>query len=127
MSAIDLVTILLRGVHVAALASLFGTLLFVAAALPAEGHTAQMRSLLRRLTLGSALAGLIAGIAWLIAQTAMIAGADSVAMTLQAVPTVALRTQFGHWLLLHLVLLIAVLPLLWHEGIAIPIALAGAA
>ena len=66
MSAIDIATSLLRGVHVAALASLFGTLLFAAAALPAEGHTAQMRSLLRRLALGSALAGLIAGIAWLI-------------------------------------------------------------
>ena len=65
MSAIDIATSLLRGVHVAALASLFGTLLFAAAALPAESHTAQMRSLLRRLTLGSALAGLIAGIAWL--------------------------------------------------------------
>ena len=48
-------------------------------------------------------------------------------MTLHAVPTVALQTQFGHWLLLRLVLLIAVLPLLWREGIAIPIVLAGAA
>ena len=39
-------------------------------------------------------------------------------MTLHAVPTVALRTQFGHWLLLRLMLLIAVLPLLWRAGIA---------
>ena len=127
MSAIDIATSLLRGVHVAALVSLFGTLLFAAAALPAGSHTAQMRGLLRRLTLVSALAGLIAGIAWLMVQTAAIAGADSVAMTLHAVPTVALQTQFGHWLLLRLVLLIAVLPLLWRGGIAIPIVLAGAA
>ena len=127
MSTLDIAASLLRGVHVAALASLFGTLLFAAAALPAEGHTAQMRSLLRRLALGSALAGLIAGIGWLIGQTAAIAGADSVAMTLHAAPTVALHTQFGHWLLLRLVLLIAVLPLVWRQGIAIPIVLAGAA
>ena len=113
MSAIDIATSLLRGVHVAALVSLFGTLLFVGAALPADGDDpAQMRGLLRRLALVSALAGLIAGVAWLMMQTAAIAGADSVAMTLHAVPTVALQTQFGHWLLLRLALLIAVLPLL---------------
>ena len=52
--------------------------------------------------IGSALAGLIAGIAWLMVEAAAIAGADSVAMTLHAVPTVALQTQFGHWLLLRL-------------------------
>jgi putative copper resistance protein D len=127
MSAIDIATSLLRGVHVAALVSLFGTLLFAAAALPADSHTPQMRSLLRWLTLGSALAGLITGLAWLMIQTAAIAGADSVAMTLHAVPTVALHTQFGHWLLLRLTLLIAVLPLLRRAGISIPIVLAGAA
>jgi putative copper export protein/mono/diheme cytochrome c family protein len=122
MSVIGIATSLLRGGHVTALVSLFGTLLFAAAVLPA-----QMRGLLRRLAFGSALAGLITGIAWLMMQTAAIASADSVAMTLHAVPTVALRTQFGHWLLLRLVLLIAVLPLLWREGIALPIVLAGAA
>ena len=127
MSAIDIATSLLRGVHVAALVSLFGTLLFAARHCRPSGHTPQMRGLLRRLALVSALAGLIAGIAWLMVQTAAIAGADSVAMTLHAVPTVALHTQFGHWLLLRLALLIAVLPLLQARGIAIPIVLAGAA
>ena len=58
MSTLDIATSLLRGVHVAALVSLFGTLLFAAAALPA-GPSAQMRGLLRRLAFGSALAGLI--------------------------------------------------------------------
>ena len=111
MSVIGIATSLLRGGHVTALVSLFGTLLFAAAVLPA-----QMRGLLRRLALGSALAGLITGIAWLMMQTAAIASADNVAMTLHAVPTVALRTQFGHWLLLRLVLLIAVLPLLGARG-----------
>lgn len=127
MSALDIATSLLRGVHVAALVSLFGTLLFVGTALPSDGHTPQLRSLLRWLALVSALAGLIAGIAWLMLQTAAIAGADSVAMTLHAVPTVALQTQFGHWLMLRLALVIAVLPLLRRAGIAIPIVLAGAA
>ena len=37
-------------------------------------------------------------------------------MTLHAVPVVALQTQFGQWVLLRLVLLIAVLPLLRRDG-----------
>ena len=45
-------------------------------------------------------------------ESAVIAGADSVAMTLQALPVVALRTQFGQWLLVRGVLLLAVLPML---------------
>ncbi len=60
-------------------------------------------------------------------QSAAIAGADSLAMTLHVVPAVGLHTQFGHWLLLRLLLLIAVLPLLCRDGIAIPMLLAGAA
>ena len=127
MSGIDIATSLLRGVHLAALVSLFGTLLFTTAVLPAGSDTAPMRSLLRSITLLSALAGLIAGIAWLVLQSAAIAGADSLAMTLHVVPAVGLHTQFGHWLLLRLLLLIAVLPLLCRDGIAIPMLLAGAA
>ena len=44
---------------------------------------------------------LIVGIAWMAVESAVIAGADSVAMTLQALPVVALRTQFGQWLLVR--------------------------
>ena len=102
MSDIDIAAAVLRSVHVAALASLFGTLLFMAVALPVGSGTAQMRRSMRRLALISALAGLIAGLAWLTVQSAAIAGADSVAMALHVVPTVALRTQFGHWMLLRL-------------------------
>ncbi len=51
MSGIDIATSLLRGVHIAALVSLFGTLLFTTAVLPAGSDTAPMRSLLRSITL----------------------------------------------------------------------------
>jgi putative copper export protein/mono/diheme cytochrome c family protein len=117
---------LLRGLHVASLVSLFGTLLFVATVLPGGSEGAPVRRMLRRLANASALAGLIAGIAWLVVQTAAIADADSLMVTLHAVPTVALRTQFGQWLSLRLVLVVGVL-LLHRVGFGIPIALAGAA
>jgi putative copper export protein len=127
MSGIDIAAAVLRGVHVAALASLFGTLLFVAIALPVDSDTTYTRKSMRRLALISVLVGLITGIAWLTAQSAAIAGADSVAMALHVMPTVALRTQFGHWMLVRLLLLIIVLFLLRRPGVAIQIALAGVA
>jgi putative copper export protein/mono/diheme cytochrome c family protein len=127
MSALDMSAALLRGVHVGALVSLFGTLLFAAVVLPADSEAASVRRALVRLEITSALVALIAGIAWLVTETAAIADADSVAMTLHAVPTVALRTQFGHWLLLRMVLLVVLMPLLRYAGYAIPIAVAGAA
>ena len=127
MSDIEIAAAVLRSVHVAALASLFGTLLFMAVALPVGSGTAQVRRSMRRLVLISGLAGLIAGLAWLTVQSAAIAGADSVAMALHVVPTVALRTQFGHWMLLRLFLLVVALFLMRRPGVAIQIALAGVA
>jgi hypothetical protein len=123
MSDIEIAAAVLRSVHVAALASLFGTLLFMAVALPVGSGTAQVRRSMRRLVLISGLAGLIAGLAWLTVQSAAIAGADSVAMALHVVPTVALRTQFGHWMLLRLFLLVVALLLMRRPGVAIQIAL----
>ena len=72
---------------------------------------------------------LIVGIAWLAVESAVIAGAGSVAMTLQALPVVALRTQFGQWLLVRGVLLLAALPLLrpWRAGNAVAAVLAAMA
>jgi putative copper export protein/mono/diheme cytochrome c family protein len=126
MSAIDIVASLLRGVHVAALVSLFGTLLFTAVVLPAGSDCIPVRQTLHRLARLSALVGLIAGVTWLVVQTAAIADADGAAMALRAVPTVALHTQFGQWLALRLVLLAGVL-VLYRIGLGIPIALAGIA
>lgn len=116
MGSLEIFVALLRGVHVAALMSLFGTLLFVAMVVPAAtmedtAETARMRLLLLRLARGSATCALLAGAAWLTTASAVIAGTRGIAMTLHALPVVALQTQFGQWVLLRLGLLIAVMVL----------------
>ena len=123
MSTLEIVVALLRGAHIAALVSLFGTLVFLTLVAPAAVAEAardapRLRRRLLRVARISAALALIVGIAWIAVESAVIAGADSVAMTLQALPVVALRTQFGQWLLVRGVLLLAVLPLLrpWRAG-----------
>jgi putative copper export protein/mono/diheme cytochrome c family protein len=74
-------------------------------------ETARTRLLLVRLARNSAACALFAGAAWLTAASAVIAGTRGIAMTLHALPVVALQTQFGQWVLLRLALLIAVLVL----------------
>ena len=123
MSTLEIVVALLRGVHMAALVSLFGTLVFLTLVAPSAVAEAPkdaprlQRRLLRVARISAALA-LIIGVAWIAVESAVIAGAGSVAMTLQALPVVALRTQFGQWLLVRGVLLLAALPLLrpWRAG-----------
>jgi len=124
----------LRGAHLIALLSLFGTLVFLAAVAPAAlaeagaaGPPARRR-LLRIARLSAALA-LVIGIAWLVLEAAIIAGAENAASALHALPTVALDTQFGRFVLLRLALLVAVLPLVGARrlGLAAAIALAGIA
>ena len=112
MSPLDITVALLRGVHVAALVSLFGTLvflMFVAPSAMAEAtiEAPRLRRVLLRLARVSAVLALIVGIAWLVMESAAIADADSIAMTLRTVPVVALHTQFGQWLLLRFALLLA--------------------
>ncbi len=134
MSTLEIVVALLRGAHMAALVSLFGTLVFLTLVAPAAVAEAAQdaprlrRRLLRVARISAALA-LIVGIAWIAVESAVIAGAGSVAMTLQALPVVALRTQFGQWLLVRGVLLLAVLPLLrpWRAGNAVATVLAAMA
>jgi putative copper export protein/mono/diheme cytochrome c family protein len=117
MSTLEIVVALLRGAHMAALVSLFGTLVFLTLVAPAAVAEAAkeaphlQRQLLRVARISAVLA-LIVGIAWIAVESAVIAGAGSVAMTLQALPVVALRTQFGQWLLVRGVLLLTVPPLL---------------
>jgi putative copper export protein/mono/diheme cytochrome c family protein len=134
MGSLEIVVALLRGVHLAALMSLFGTLLFLAVVVP-DATTAnaaeaiRTRALLVRLGRVSAACALIAGMAWLTIASAVIAGTRGIAMTMHAVPVVALQTQFGKWILLRLILLIAalVLPFGRHLPRAGAIVLAGAA
>ena len=134
MSTLEIVVALLRGAHMAALVSLFGTLVFLTLVAPAAMAEAakdapRLRRRLLRVARISAALALIVGIAWMAVESAVIAGADSVAMTLQALPVVALRTQFGQWLLVRGVLLLAVLPLLrpWRAGNAVAAVLAAMA
>ena len=134
MSTLEIVVALLRGAHVAALVSLFGTLVFLTLVAPAAVAEAakdapRLRRRLLRVARISAAFALIVGIAWMAVESAVIAGAGSVAMTLQALPVVALRTQFGQWLLVRGVLLLAALPLLrpWRAGNAVAAVLAAMA
>lgn len=118
MSTLEIVVALLRGLHVAALVSVLGTLVFLTLVAPAAAAEAAKdaprlrRSLLRLAGVSAALA-LIVGAAWLAVEAAVIAGADGLAMAFRALPVVALQTQFGQWLLARGVLLLALLPLLW--------------
>jgi len=125
MSITEIIVAALRGAHVAALVSLFGTLVFLtlvarAAMAEAPNDAARLRRRLLRLARASAACALVAGAAWMVVETVIIAGADDVSTTLQALPVVGWQTQFGQWLLLRGVLLLAVLPLLWpRRGAAV--------
>ncbi|HEX3402335.1 MAG TPA: CopD family protein [Acetobacteraceae bacterium] len=126
---------MLRGTHVAGLVSLFGTLVFLTLVVPSAiaeagvDATHLLRLRLLHLARFSAALALIIGIAWITVESAVIAGAGSVAMTLHALPIVALRTQFGQWLLVRSVLLVAILLLLrpWRAVNTIAMVLAAIA
>ena len=134
MSSVEIIVASLRGTHVAALASLFGTLVFLtlvarAAMAEAAGDAPRLRRRLLRLARVSTACALVIGIAWLLVETVIIAGADDIATTLQALPVVALQTQFGQWLLVRGALLLVVLALLrpWRAGLIAAAVLAGIA
>src|SRR6516165_6907746 len=134
MGSQEVLVALLRGVHLAAQLSLFGTLVFATVVAPASAaagatEATRLRTLLLRLVRTSAMCALLAGAAWLTAATAAIAGTGGVAATLHALPVVALKTQFGQWVLLRLALMLAVpaLPLARHWARIAAIALSGAA
>ena len=117
MSATEIIVASLRGAHVAALVSLFGTLVFITFVAPAAMAEAavearRLRRLLLRLALYSGLLALVIAAGWMTVETVIIAGADDIATTLQALPVVAWQTQFGQWLLLRCVLLLLLVPVL---------------
>ncbi|MGH7155692.1 MAG: CopD family protein [Acetobacteraceae bacterium] len=96
---------ILRGAHVAALISAFGTLVFVV--LSASGGQPRLTKTLRRLARGSLALALALGVAWFVLVARAMAGAASLAETFAALGLVAGETQFGGWLLARLGLLIA--------------------
>ena len=116
MDSSDLTQAVLRAGHLISLVSLFGTLVFLAAVAPAAfakdgAGDVPTRGRLVRLARGSAALALATGLAWLVIQAALIAEASSVIETLDALPIVALHTQFGCFVLMRPALLMAVLPL----------------
>jgi putative copper export protein/mono/diheme cytochrome c family protein len=118
MNALEVALALLRGIHVTALVSIFGTLVFLVLVAMSECtvEALVLRRRLLHLAIISAAVALIVEVGWLAVESAVIAGADTVAMTLHALTVVALRTQFGQWLLVRGVLLLLVLPLLRIGG-----------
>ena len=114
MSAADIVTAVLQGAHVAALISLFGTLVFAAVVvrgLPDAPWRRPLRARLTRLGRVSVLLALALGLAWFAAEAASIAGADDIREAPSALLPVALRTQFGRLVLVRFVLLLALVPI----------------
>jgi putative copper export protein len=110
MDAADIATAILRSAHVAALSSLFGTLVFAAVVvrrLPVASWARSARVRLARLAWGSLLLALGLGVAWFVAQAASIAGTNGMHDTLAALAPVALDTQFGRLVLVRFALLLA--------------------
>ena len=125
MTATAIIVTVLRGVHVTALVSLFGTLLFITVL----ADDVRLRSVLQRVARISAVCALLAGFAWLVVESSVIAGADSVAATLHAAPVVAFQTHYGRWFVVRCALLavLVLLPFGQRVGRVIALALAGVA
>ena len=101
--------VLLRGAHVAALLSAFGTLAFARLMGPRDVVLARR---LHRLALWSAAAALTLGLAWLAAEAGAIASVDGPARAFAAIPAMLAYFRFGRLLLARLVLLAAAFVLL---------------
>ncbi len=134
MDLSQIILALLRGCHLLALASLFGTLVSLALVAPAGlreagAAAAAARHRLVRLARWSDGVALLIGVGWFVLQSATIAGATTIGGTLAALVTVARSTQFGHLVLLRFVLLLAAFPLLRARGwrLVAALVLAGAA
>src|SRR3954469_20137599 len=105
----DLVTLmaLLRGLHLAATLSLLGTVGFIAWILPTATSVApSLRRRLNRLCRASGMVAILAGIGWLILETAAMASAVTPSEVVQALPLVALQTHYGKVMLARLGLLL---------------------
>ena len=114
MNGLDIASALLRGAHLAALCSLFGTLVFAAVVvrtLPATGWARVAQGRLARLGRGSVTLALALGVAWFVVRSAGIAGTHGLGDTLAGLPLVALETRFGQLLLVRFGLLLALVPL----------------
>ncbi|HEY1935489.1 MAG TPA: CopD family protein [Acetobacteraceae bacterium] len=115
MDAEAIILALLRGTHVIALASLFGTLVSLALVVPTN-TPASARQRLVVLARRSTTLALLIGVCWLVLQSVEIAGATSLGDALHALLLVVRDTQFGHLVLIRFALLLGTLPLLNGQG-----------
>jgi putative copper export protein/mono/diheme cytochrome c family protein len=111
MDRLEIASACLRGVHVAALLSLFGCLVFRHFVVPARGEGVPSAAV-NRIGLVSGCLALIFGAGWLAAVSATIAGASGYWAALDALPMVARHTGFGNFVCARLLLLACVLVLL---------------
>ena len=124
----------LRGCHLMALASLFGTLVSLALVAPtglgeAGAGATRARARLVRLAYWSNGVALLIGAAWLLLQGAIIAGTTSIGASLVALVTVLHTMQFGHVVLVRFGLLLIAFPLFGARSwrLAAALVLVGAA
>ncbi len=121
---------LVQGFSVAALFSAFGTPLFLSfLASPAlTGMTSQERlAVMRpclRLAKVSVLLAVLVELAWLVMESATMAGAGAVASAFVAVPTVVSDTEFGHLVVAQILLLVAAGLVLGQDGHGVRLRLA---
>ena len=119
---------LLRGFHVAALLSLFGTLVSLAMVAPiglrdAGAAAAPARCRLISLARWSGGLALLIGACWIVLQASVIAGTTTIGGTLHALVPVARDTQFGNLVLIRFALLLVALPFLGGRGWRLVVAL----
>lgn len=117
--------VLLRGAHVAALLSAFGTLAFVRL-MPASAVSIPRR--LDRLAFWSAAVALVLGICWLAAEAGSVAGVGGPVRAFESIPELLGYFRFGRLLLARLVLLaVAVVLLGTGRGVRARLVLVAAA
>ncbi|HEX4366279.1 MAG TPA: CopD family protein [Rhodopila sp.] len=108
MNGIAAIMALVRGLHMAAMLSLLGTIGFLLWMLrPDPAVPGVLYRRLTRLWWFSGVIALLAGAAWFVLQSAAIAGAETVPDAVAALPVVALHTRYGNTMLVRLGLVVA--------------------
>lgn len=108
---------LARGVHLAAVLSLFGTALVALVIKPADcggrgqPSPARLDRELQAMLRGSAVLALVSAAVWLVLEAAEMAAAGSIAEALNAVPIALFDTRFGHAFLVRCVMIVATIGL----------------
>ncbi len=119
----EIAGILLRGVHLASLASLMGTLVFSAVTLrgmAASRSEVRLQSRLNLLLNVSVVLALTSGIAWFVERATAMADARTLEAALATLPTVALDTRFGQLLLIRGALLLLLPALVRYRRKGLP-------